>query len=133
MADADIADFLRTPRVCIVSVEQPNAAPLAVPTWYGIDDDSKPYIWTTAQSAKVRRIAGAGRLTLTVQKTDEPYAYVSVEGITTIENAARDDVRALVARYVAAADVEDYLDQNYTDESVVVRVEPTRIRAVDFS
>ncbi len=134
MTTEQISTLLADPHVCVLAVAQSeNRPPLALPLWYGIDPQGQVYLWTAKGSLKARRIRDCGLLTVTVQRDTEPYAYVSIEGTADEQPADRSRVRALVARYVPEDLVDDYLEENFSADGVIITISPTIVRAVDFS
>lgn len=127
--------FLAEVRVAVVSIAVPARGPLSVPIWYVYAPGGEIGLWMDGESAKVRHLRRAGRLTLCVQDTTRPYRYVSVEGAVT-QIAPIDwngELRPLVTRYLGADGAEPYLaalgGAAGVSGDVYVRVAPANWRA----
>jgi PPOX class probable F420-dependent enzyme len=132
MEEAERTQFLADRRVAIVAIERHDAAPLAVPVWYGVDSGGNLAVWTERGSIKERLVRASGRFTLTVQNENPPYGYVSAEGPAMIRDATREDVRPIVERYMPADEVDAHLDATYNDKAVLITMRPSRWYTADY-
>src|SRR5829696_4503589 len=76
--------FLAEPHIGVLSVASDDGRPpLAVPLWYDYEPGSNLTFFTGTQGRRARKaglIEKAGVLSLTVQREEFPYRYVTVEG-----------------------------------------------------
>lgn len=134
MSAAERAAFLAARRVAVLAVEREDASPLAVPVWYGVNSEANIVVWTELGTVKERLIRASGRFTLVVQDEEPPYAYLSVEGSATIrDDVTPDDIRPIVARYVAADEVDTHIAGAFNDQAVLVTMRPTRWFSADYN
>jgi hypothetical protein len=108
MPTAAETDFLAQTWVAMIGVAAPGRAPLVIPVWYALDAKGRPWFVSPKASLKSRRIETAGGLTLTAQRDDRPYAYVSVEGPATLVTAAPEDIREMATRYLGETEGAAY-------------------------
>jgi nitroimidazol reductase NimA-like FMN-containing flavoprotein (pyridoxamine 5'-phosphate oxidase superfamily) len=77
-------EFFSEPRVGVLIVANENErSPLTVPVWYGYRPGGNATFFTGTQGRKARKtrlIRKAGVLSLSVQREQFPYRYVTVEG-----------------------------------------------------
>ena len=94
-----------------------------------VDADDEYLIFNTeVHRAKYRALQTDPRVTITVWRADDPYAYAEVRGsvVETVTGvAARTHIDALSQRYFG----KDY-DNEITSERVIVKVAPERQRMV---
>ena len=103
--------FLAQPWVAVLSVAATTRAPVAVPVWYALNAEGKPWFVTPKASLKSRLIQAEGRMTLTAQKDTRPYAYVSVEGSASLETAVFGDILEMAQRYLGEGDGAAYAER----------------------
>jgi uncharacterized protein len=84
MTEKERQEFLAEPHIGVLSVAVGNARPPhTTPVWYGYEPGGSITFFTETQgrkSRKARYIERAGVLSLTVQREEFPYKYVTVEG-----------------------------------------------------
>ncbi len=126
--------FLAALHVGVIAVARAGRAPLAVPIWYGYEPGGDVFVWTGRGSMKDRLIRVAGRYSLVVQDETPPYRYVSVEGSAEFdETPTIDDFRRLVRRYVPADEVDQFVEQEFDDGGIIIRMRPEHWLGVDYS
>ncbi|MGZ8802956.1 MAG: pyridoxamine 5'-phosphate oxidase [Mycobacterium sp.] len=126
--------YLADVHIGVIAVERPDRAPLSVPIWYGYQPGGEVLLWTESESVKHKLIRDAGRFAITVQDEQPPYKYVTAEGdVTGIGPADDADVRALAVRYLGAEAGGQFIDQNLTPTSIVIRMRPQRWLSTDYS
>lgn len=134
--------FLAEPRVAVLSVAGGDGrSPLASPCFFAYVPGGHITFFTNTQrrnAAKVERIRHEGRVSVTVQRPQPPYMYVTVEGavVSADRSPTADEILAIAGRYMpeeharalAASELED-------PEStfVLFRVRPDRWLTADFS
>jgi nitroimidazol reductase NimA-like FMN-containing flavoprotein (pyridoxamine 5'-phosphate oxidase superfamily) len=137
MSHAEREAFLSDVHVGILSVNQAQHAPLAVPVWYSYEPGGALSIMTPAESRKGRCLTESGRFTLCVQSEVPLYKYVSVEGaITSTERPADpDERRALAYRYLGQAGGDLFLEATaaQADTEVTYRMTPELWFTADFN
>lgn len=128
-------NFLKDLHVGVISIEQPDRPPLAVPIWYDYDPAVGVWVLTSKTSVKGRALEAAGRYTLVAQTELPPaYRYVSVEGpIVETRRADREkDSRPMARRYFGKELGDQYTDGGSDEASFVYVMRPERWRTVDY-
>ncbi|NKY57057.1 pyridoxamine 5'-phosphate oxidase [Nocardia flavorosea] len=134
MTRAEREAFLADLHVGVIAIERPARAPLAVPIWYAYEPGGELLIWIETGSVKARCIRDAGRFSLTAQDEHPPYRYVTVEGeVSSIEPASAEIALLIAVRYLGKEAGAEYVEQNLTAETVVVRMRPQRWLSLDPS
>jgi uncharacterized protein len=138
--------FLAEPHVAVVSVvpdpeRDGGRPPLAVPIWYHYALGGDLTIFTGSQGLRARKtglIRRAGVVTMTVQKHDPPWKYVSVECqvVGDDQPPKREQMLRIVERYLppdAAAGMVDGELAHPESQLVVFTLRPTRWITFDFA
>jgi uncharacterized protein len=138
--------FLAEPHVAVVSVvpdpeRDGGRPPLAVPIWYHYAPGGDLTIFTGSQGLRARKtglIRRAGVVTMTVQKHDPPWKYVSVECqvVGDDQPPKREQMLRIVERYLppdAAAGMVDGELAHPESQLVVFTLRPTRWITFDFA
>ena len=108
-------EFLAEPRVAVLSVANgAGRPPHATSIWYAYEPGSEFTFFTGTQgcaSRKAELIESAGALTLSVQRSECPYTYVSVEGtvVRTDRPPSSDQRLAIVCRYMTAEQARGFI------------------------
>jgi PPOX class probable F420-dependent enzyme len=127
MLDPDIKELASTGRnFGTVCVQLPSGAIASHVMWVDADDEHIVFN-TEVHRAKFRALAVGSRVTMTVWKADNPYAYAEVRGrvaATVTGPEARQHIDALSQRYQG----RDYASE-IESERVIVKVVPERQRA----
>ena len=134
--------FLAEPHVGVLSVaSNDDRPPLTVPVWYGYRPGSNISFFTGTQGRKARKtglIRKAGVLSLSVQREEFPYKYVTVEGtvVQVDRPPSAEQMLAIARRYLpeeaARAFVTAELGHPGT-ELVLFTVHPDRWLTADFT
>jgi PPOX class probable F420-dependent enzyme len=133
MTEAEWRRFLRHPvRPAILSTVRADGRPHAAPVWYDVDGDT--IVFTTgADTVKGRNLRRDPRVWLSVDEDQPPFAFALVEGRAELSDDL-DDVRRwatrLGGRYMGEERAEEYGRRNGVPGELLVRVTPTRVRAV---
>jgi PPOX class probable F420-dependent enzyme len=127
MLEPAIRDLAATGRnFGTVCVTLPNGDIASHVMWVDADDDHVMFN-TEVHRAKFRALEANPRVTITVWRTDDPYAYAEVRG-RVVETIRGDEARAHID-----ALSRRYLDTDYGNaiqsERVIVKVAPDRQRA----
>lgn len=123
--------FLRETRIAKLATLNADGSPNVVPVWFEWDGQTA-VLFTSRTSSKVRRIARDARVALSVEEpVGVSEAWVTIEGVASIEPGGMELARRLAARYYsprrATAALESWEKQ--AESWVVVRVTPTRVRS----
>lgn len=108
--------FLADPRIAVLSLpSDDDRPPLAFPVWYGYEPGGNVTYYThrtEPPSRKLRLLREGSVVSLCVQREEQPYKYVTVEGtvVDATEAPTAEQALAIVRRYLPAADAEAYYD-----------------------
>ena len=122
----------------VVSINEPDRGPLAVPVWYDYAPGGDVSFITPAESRKAALLEVGGRMSLCAQDEALPPKYVSVEGeITEIRPATVDgDVTDMAVRYLGEEIGAIYVANSREEEpreEIVVTFRPSRWFSADFA
>jgi PPOX class probable F420-dependent enzyme len=133
MNEAEIRAFLtfgtRTGKLGLMRLD---ASPMVVPIWFGVDDDGTLLFTTWGESIKGKSLRRDGRVSLCVDEDSPPYAYVRVDGTTTLlddPELLRSWAARIGGRYMGAARAAEYGARNGVEGELLVRITPTKIVA----
>ena len=129
-------DFLAAVHVGVLSVAaDAGRPPASVPIWYDYTADGLIRISTGARSRKARLIRDAGVVSLTAQREEPPYQYVTVEGtvVDTVAPAPLNVREAIAGRYLGAEGGRAFVESMAGTESVLFVVRPDRWLTADYS
>ena len=134
--------FLAEPHIAVLSVaSDTDRPPLTVPVWYGYQPGGHLTFFTGTQGRKARKtrlIQKAGALSVSVQRAEFPYKYVTVEGtvVRTDRPPSAEHMLTIARRYLpeeaAQAFVKSELERPGS-EVVLFTVRPDRWLTADFS
>ena len=126
--------FLADLHVGVLSVPNPEGAPLTAPIWYDYQPGGDIWLLTGADSRKGRLLSTGTKVTLVAQQESLPYAYVSVEGpVSSIRPASAEDTRPMAIRYLGEEMGNGYAEANASNNSVYVTIQPDRWLTVDYA
>jgi nitroimidazol reductase NimA-like FMN-containing flavoprotein (pyridoxamine 5'-phosphate oxidase superfamily) len=135
MSVAEREAFLAGVHVGVISIEQPDAPPLAVPVWYDFAPGRGVWLITGRDSLKAKLLRRAGRFALCAQTEAPPsYRYVSVEG-PVVDTRAADlerDRRPMAHRYLGRELGDLYLKDQPGAGELVFSMRPLRWRTIDY-
>jgi uncharacterized protein len=142
MTEKERQEFLAEPHVGVLSVvSDDDRPPLTVPLWYGYEPGGNISFFTGTQGRKARKtrlIEKAEVLSLSVQREEFPYKYVTVEGtvVGTDRPPSAEQMLAIARRYLpeeaARGFVEAELEHPGT-ELVLFTIRPDRWLTADFA
>ena len=124
--------FLREPRIATIVTLHTDGSPAAVPIWFEWDG-ARARVFTDRDSPKVKRMRADPRVCLTIaEPAGVPEAWVSIEGIATIDDGGMALARRLAPRYYAAEKAATALArwEAAAERWVLVTIEPSRIRSL---
>lgn len=132
--------FLAEPRVAVLSLPSDNERPpLAFPVWYAYEPGGAITYYThrgESKSRKLRLLHEGSAVSLCVQREEQPYKYVTVEGTVVDENEAptAEQMLAIVRRYLPADDAQAYYDDEQASGVALVlfTIRPDRWAGLDF-
>ncbi|WP_424186549.1 pyridoxamine 5'-phosphate oxidase family protein [Actinokineospora sp. G85] len=132
--------FLAEPRVAVLSIpSDDDRPPSTLPTWYAYTPGGTLTVITRAGRRKSRLIRKAGVVSLSVQRPEVPYRYVTVEGtVVRQEPATEADLRRVGSRYLPADRLPDWLSweldgRHPLGPGEVVEIRPDRWQTGDFA
>ena len=134
--------FLAEPHVGVLSVaSEDDRPPHTVPTWYGYQPGGNLSFFTGTQgrtARKIRLIQKAGVVSLSVQRGEFPYRYVTVEGtvVRTDRPPSTEQMLAIVRRYLPEEYAKGFVKAELErpgSELVLFTIRPDRWLTTDFS
>jgi PPOX class probable F420-dependent enzyme len=127
---AFLSEGTRTGKLATV---QADGRPHVVPIWFLLDADGTLVFTTEASSAKGRALARDPRAALCVDDDLPPFSFVAVEGTVTLSRDL-DELRVwatrIAGRYMGADLAESYGRRNATPGEYLVRLHPSKVRAI---
>jgi len=142
MTEQERQQFLAEPRVGVLSVaSDSDRPPLTVPLWYGYQPGGNISFFTGTQGRKARKtglIQKAGVLSLSVQREEFPYKYVTVEGTVVGEDRppSAEQMLAIARRYLPEEAAQWFVKaelERPSSELVLFTVRPDRWLTADFT
>jgi hypothetical protein len=142
MTEQERQEFLAEPHIGVVSVaSDDDRPPLAVPVWYGYRPGGDITFFTGTQGRKARKtglIRRAGVLSLSVQRQEFPYRYVTVEGTVVREYRppSAEQMLAVARRYLPEEAARGFVEAELGTpgpELVLFTVRPDRWLTADFA
>lgn len=142
MTEQERQEFLAEPHIGVVSdASDDDRPPLAVPVWYGYRPGGDITFFTGTQGRKARKtglIRRAGVLSLSVQRQEFPYRYVTVEGTVVREDRppSAEQMLAVARRYLPEEAARGFVEAELGSpgpELVLFTVRPDRWLTADFS
>jgi nitroimidazol reductase NimA-like FMN-containing flavoprotein (pyridoxamine 5'-phosphate oxidase superfamily) len=142
LTEPERQEFLAAPHIAVLSVaSDDDRPPLTVPVWYSYQPGGTISVFTGAQGRRARKtrlIERAGTLSLTVQREEPPYKYVTVEGtvVQTDRPPSAERLLAIVGRYLPEAAARAFVDGEIAhpaSELVLFTIRPDRWLSTDFS
>lgn len=108
-----------------------DGRPLVAPVWFVVDEKTDELVFTTfSTSAKGRALARDPRLSLCVDDSVPPYAYVQVQGTAMVSEDA-DELRSwatrIAGRYMGADRAAEYGQRNGSEGELLVRLCPIKV------
>lgn len=100
-----------------------DGRPQVTPVWVTVVD-GKPAFNTAKGRAKHRNLVARPQVAIAVHATDNPYAYVEVQGTATfVEEGAEAMIDTLAQKYLGS----DYPFRQEGEERITVVIEPERV------
>lgn len=142
MTEQERERFLAAPRIAVLSI--PRAAdrpPHTTPVWYAYEPGGDVTFFTGTQGRKSRKaelLREAGVVSMTVQREEFPYGYVTVEGTIVKEDRppSVEQAFAVAGRYMPEEQAQGFARAEVghpAGEFVLFTVRPERWLTFDFS
>lgn len=133
--------FLAEPHIGVMSVaNERNRPPHAVPLWYGYEPGGTLTFFTGTmgrKAHKTRLIEQASTLSLTVQREEFPYKYVTVEGavVQVDRPPTAERMLAIVRRYLPVEQAQGMVQGELDNPTglVLFTIRPDYWLSADFS
>jgi PPOX class probable F420-dependent enzyme len=127
----DLGDLLERPLVAVLATYRRSGDVLLSPVWHEWRDGGFAVV-TGANGIKTQHLRRDSRASLVVYEHEAPYRGIEVRGTAQLlTEGAHDAVRRIATRYLGAEAGAAYADQ--TSDDTIIRLEPGRLRAWDFS
>lgn len=142
MTEKERQEFLAEPHIGVLSVAVGNdRPPHTTPVWYGYEPGGSITFFTETQgrkSRKARHIERAGVLSLTVQREEFPYKYVTVEGsvVGSHRPPSAEQMLAIAGRYLPEGAAQGFVEAELAQPGtgpVLFTVRPDRWLTFDFA
>lgn len=142
MTEQERQEFLAEPHVGVLSVaSDTDRPPLSVPVWYGYQPEGNISFFTGTMGRKARKtrlIQKAGVLSLSVQREEFPYKYVTIEGtvVQTDQPPSAEQMLAIVRRYLPEEQAQGFVTaelEHPGTELVLFTIRPDRWLSADFT
>jgi PPOX class probable F420-dependent enzyme len=120
-------------RTAILATTRADGRPHAVPVCFVLDGDDVLFL-TNDATAKGRALQRDPRVTLVVDDETPPFAFVMIEGEARLSTSRGDIDRVapeIAVRYDGPDGIEDFVRFAHDALGTLVRVEPTKIIALD--
>lgn len=142
MTEKERQEFLAEPHIGVLSVAVGNdRPPHTTPIWYGYEPGGSITFFTETQGRKSRKalyIERAGVLSLTVQREEFPYKYVTVEGsvVESHRPPSAEQMLAIAGRYLPEGAAQGFVEAELAQPGtgpVLFTVRPDRWLTFDFA
>ena len=142
MTEQEREGFLAGPHIAVLSIARnTDRPPHTTPVWYAYEPGGDVTFFTGTQgrrSRKAQLVREAGVVSMTVQREEFPYGYVTVEGTIVGEDRPPSEEQALAVarRYMPGDQARGFVGaelENPTGEFVLFTVRPDRWLTFDFS
>ncbi len=128
----EITQYLDQSHIAVMATINPDGEAHLTPNWYRYDGRVLRFV-TRSDRLKYRNLQRDSRISVCIYDAPAASNYVVIRGEAEIEDATTggpaiwDEIRRVVARYVAAANVDAYIARWRTEPRVLVTVTPERI------
>jgi uncharacterized protein len=142
MTERERQEFLAEPHIGVLSVAAgDDRPPHTTPVWYVYEPGGSITFFTGTQGRKSRKaefIDTAGVLSLTVQRDEFPYKYVTVEGSVVGSDSppSAEQMLAIVGRYLPEEAAQGFVEEELGHPGpgpVLFTVRPDRWLTFDFA
>jgi uncharacterized protein len=142
MTEKERQEFLAEPHIGVLSVARGgHRPPHTTPVWYGYEPGGSITFFTETQGRKSRKAAlieTAGVLSLSVQREEFPYKYVTVEGSVVGSDSppTAEQMLAIAGRYLPEEAAQGFVEAELGHPGsgpVLFTVRPDRWLTFDFA
>lgn len=142
MNEQERQEFLAEPRIAVLSIARgAGRPPHTTPVWYAYEPGGDITFFTGTQGRRSRKaglVREAGVVSVTVQREEFPYGYVTVEGTIVGEDRppSAEQAFAVTRRYIPAEQARGFVEAEVghpSGEFVLFTVRPDRWLTFDFS
>ncbi len=132
LTEQEITQYLEASHIAVMATINRNGEPHLTPNWYRYNGRALTFV-TRNDRLKFRNLQRDERMSVCIYDAPAASNYVVLTGTATIEDATTggqdvwDEIRRIVARYVAAEAVDGYVARWKTEPRVLVTVTPERI------
>lgn len=136
MTKQDMAEDLDRSHIAVLATISRTGEPHLTPNWYRYNGRVLTFV-TRNDRLKYRHLQRDHRMSVCIYDAPAASNYVVITGTASIEDATTggaaiwDEIRRIVARYVAAVEVDAYIARWRTEPRVLVTVTPERISTRD--
>jgi PPOX class probable F420-dependent enzyme len=128
----DVRKILEGKHIAVLSTLLKDGSPKTAAVWYGFDGDDI-LVSTVTGMPKVRNVQRDGRVSLLVDKREQPVHGVEVRGRAMVEkDEGSVRTKAIVARYLGEVP-EAYGKRLESEDRSIIRIKPTKYRLWDYS
>ncbi|MFL5912364.1 MAG: TIGR03618 family F420-dependent PPOX class oxidoreductase [Gaiellaceae bacterium] len=127
---SDLEDFLALPLVAVLATYRRGGTVLLSPVWHRWRDGGFD-VFTGATDIKVRHLRRNPQASILVYDQQPPYRGVEIRTTAKLLQVEQPDVRDMAVRYLGKEAGEAYATG--ASDSVLIRLEPGRVRAWDFA
>jgi nitroimidazol reductase NimA-like FMN-containing flavoprotein (pyridoxamine 5'-phosphate oxidase superfamily) len=139
LTEQEQQQFLADRHVAVISAgREDGKAPLSTPIWYGYQPGGDVTLFTGAGASKLKVIQRADVISLTVQREEPPYKFVTIAArLAKIDSpATSDQIFAIASRYLPEDDARwlasaDASTRGY--ELALLTFRPERWQSADYS
>ncbi len=141
MTERESQEFLAGPRVAVLSVADGDRPPHATPVWYAYEPGGNVSFFTGTQgrrSRKARLVERAGAVSLTVQREEFPYGYVTIRGavVGADRPPSAEQALAVARRYMPEEQARGFVQaelESPSGEFVLFTIRPDSWMTFDFA
>ena len=126
----DLDGLLDRPLLAVLATYRGDGNVLLSPVWHRWRDGGFDVV-TSGDDVKARHVQGDNRASIVVCEHEPPYRGIEVRGRAVLDRAAADVVRDIAARYLGDEEGRAYAEHG--DDDTLIRLEPGRVRAWDFT
>jgi PPOX class probable F420-dependent enzyme len=128
----DLGGFLDEPRVAVLATLRPDGSVLLSPVWQEWRDGGFN-LWLPFEDVKTRHLRRDPRATIVVAESELPLRGVELRTeARLVEDDVHDTAVRIASRFVGEVTGTEYVESG-TGKSVIVRLEPGRLRVWDFA
>lgn len=130
MSESEVRAFMMTgSRTGKVATVRKDGRPHVMPVWFTFDDETGDVVFMTWHtSLKARNMRRDGRVSISVDDEQFPFAWARLDGVASFSEADRVHwATETCRRYVGDDRAAEYGARNGGEGGLVVRVRPTRL------